>query len=137
MFFFQIPLLPEAILRNNDWELMVKILMSTSKPGSFSKGDIDQYLHAWWRKDAITSILNWYRAVIQKPPDISGDLRIKVPTLILWGAQDFALSREMARPSLNLCDQGKLVYFESSSHWVQYDEAEAVNKYLLDFFATK
>jgi len=135
MFFFQIPFLPEAILRNNDWELMVKMLRSGSKPGSFSNGDIDHYLHAYWRKDAITSMLNWYRAVIQKPPDISGDLRIKVPTLILWGAKDIALGHEMARPSLDLCDQGKLVLFESTSHWVQHDEYEAVNKYLLDFFS--
>jgi len=67
---------------------------------------------------------------------LSGDLRIRVPTLILWGAQDIALGREMARSSLDLCDQGKLVYFENSSHWVQHDEAEAVNKYLLDFFSS-
>jgi pimeloyl-ACP methyl ester carboxylesterase len=136
MFFFQIPFLPEAILRNNDWELMVKMLKSSSKPGSFSNADIDQYLHAWWRKDAITSMLNWYRAVIQMPPDMSSNMRIQVPTLILWGAQDNALGREMARPSLDLCEQGKLVFFESSSHWVQHDESEAVNKYLLDFFST-
>jgi len=136
MFFFQIPFLSEAILRNNDFELLIKMLRSSSKPGSFNKGDLDQYLHAWWRKDSITSMLNWYRAAIQKPPELSGDLRIRVPTLILWGAQDIALGREMARPSLDLCDQGKLIYFENSSHWVQHDEAEAVNKYLLDFFST-
>jgi pimeloyl-ACP methyl ester carboxylesterase len=135
MFFFQIPFMPEAILRNNDWEGMVKMLRSGSKPGSFSNEDIDRYCHAWWRKDAITSMLNWYRAVIQMPPEIIGTLRIQVPTLILWGALDIALGREMARPSLDLCDQGKLVFFENSSHWVQHDEAEAVNKYLLDFFS--
>jgi pimeloyl-ACP methyl ester carboxylesterase len=136
MFFFQIPILSEAILRNNDWEEMVKTLKSGSKSGSFSNQDIEQYRHAWWHKDAMTSMLNWYRAIIQMPPDMSGDLRIRVPTLILWGAQDIALGREMAQPSLNLCDQGKLVFFESSSHWVQHDESDSVNKYLLDFFTT-
>jgi pimeloyl-ACP methyl ester carboxylesterase len=136
MFFFQIPFLPEAILRNNDWELMVRMLRSSGKPSSFSNKAIEQYLQAWWRKDAITSMLNWYRAVLQMPPDLSGDLRIKVPSLILWGAKDIALSRDMAQPSLELCDQGKLVFFENSSHWVQYDESELVNKYLLDFFST-
>jgi pimeloyl-ACP methyl ester carboxylesterase len=65
---------------------------------------------------------------------MSGDLRIRVPTLMLWGAQDIALSREMAQPSLDLCDQGRLIFFENSSHWVQHDEAEAVNKYLVEFF---
>jgi pimeloyl-ACP methyl ester carboxylesterase len=136
MFFFQIPFVAEAILRNDDWEPMVRMLVSASKPGSFNKEDIEQYRQAWWRKDAITSMLNWYRAAIQMPPDLSGDLRIRVPTLMLWGAQDIALGREMAQPSLDLCDEGKLMFFESSSHWVQLDESEAVNKQLIDFFTT-
>jgi epoxide hydrolase 4 len=136
MFFFQIPFMAEAILRNNDWEPMVRMLLTGSKPGSFSKEDIDLYRQAWWRKDAVTSMLNWYRAVIQMPPEMNGDLRIRVPTLMLWGAQDIALGREMAQPSLDLCDDGKLVFFESSSHWVQHDESEAVNKHLVDIFTT-
>ncbi len=136
MFFFQIPFIPEAILRNDDWEFMVRMVLSGSKTGSFSHEDIEQYRHAWWRKDAITSMLNWYRAAIQLPPDLSVDLRIRVPTLMLWGAQDLALGREMAQPSLDLCDQGKLVFFESSSHWVQHDESEAINKHLVDFFTS-
>jgi pimeloyl-ACP methyl ester carboxylesterase len=136
MFFFQTPFLAEAILRNNDWEAMVRMLLSDSKSGSFTLEDIERYRQAWWRKGAITSMLNWYRAAIQMPPDMSGDLRIRVPTLMLWGAQDIALSREMAQPSLDLCDEGKLVFFESSSHWVQLDESESVNKHLVDFFTT-
>jgi len=137
MFFFQIPFVAEAILRNDDWEPMVRMLVSGSKPGSFNKEDVEQYRQSWWRKDAITSMLNWYRAAIQMSPDLSGDLRIRVPTLMLWGAQDQALGREMAQPSLDLCDEGKLVFFESSSHWVQLDESDAVSKQLIDFFTTK
>jgi pimeloyl-ACP methyl ester carboxylesterase len=137
MFFFQVPSLTEAILRNNDCEQLVRMLMTGSKPGSFNPEDIDKYRQAWWRKEAITSMLNWYRAAIQMPPPISGDLRIRVPTLMLWGAQDIALGREMAQPSLDLCDEGKLVFFESSSHWVQHDASEAVNKYLADFFTSE
>jgi pimeloyl-ACP methyl ester carboxylesterase len=136
IFFFQIPFLPEAILRNNDWERMVGMLNNSAKPGTFSNDDIEQYIHAWWRKDAITSMLNWYRAVLQMPPKISADQRVRIPTLLLWGANDIALDRQMAHPSLELCDQGKLVLFENSSHWVQHDESEMVNKYLLDFFST-
>lgn len=135
IFFFQIPFLPEAILRNNDWELVVKMMKTGSKSGSFSTADFEQYRHAWWRKNAMTSMLNWYRAVLQKSPDLKANQRIQVPTLILWGANDIALGREMARSSLELCDQGKLVFFEQSSHWVQHDESEAVNKYLVDFFS--
>lgn len=134
IFFFQIPFLAESILRNNDWELMARMLRGGSKPDSFTVEDIEQYKHAWWYKGAVASMLSWYRAAAQMPPDMSGDLRIKVPTLLLWGAEDNALGREMAQPSIDLCDQGKLVFFEEASHWLQHDEADAVNKHLVDFF---
>lgn len=137
MFFFQIPFLPELILRNNDCEQMVRALTYGSRPGSFSKDDIHKYQQAWWRRGALTSMLNWYRAALQMPPYLGGELHIQVPTLILWGAQDVALGRSMAQPSLDLCDEGKLVFFENSSHWVQHDAAESVNKHLLDFLTTK
>ncbi len=135
IFSFQLPFMPEAMLRNNDWEYMVRMLKGNSRPGSFSQTDLEQYRQSWWRKQAVSSMLNWYRAAVRMPPDMGGEQRIQVPTLILWGAQDMALMREMAETSLDLCDQAKLVFFENSSHWVQLDEAEAVNKYLVEFFS--
>jgi pimeloyl-ACP methyl ester carboxylesterase len=136
MFAFQIPLLTEAILRNNDFSLLVNTLMSGSMPGSFTAQDLDIYRQSWWRKGALTGMLNWYRAIVHMPPNMGQDLRITVPTLLLWGAQDTVLSREMAQPSLDLCDSGRLVIYENSSHWVQHDAAESANKHLLEFFTT-
>jgi pimeloyl-ACP methyl ester carboxylesterase len=136
VFAFQVPLLTEAILRNDDYDLLVKALMSGSMPGSFTAQDLDSYRQSWWRKGAITGMLNWYRAVVRMPLNMSRDLRIKVPTLLLWGAQDVSLDREMAQSSLDLCDVGRLVIFENSNHWVQHDAAESVNKHLLEFFTT-
>jgi pimeloyl-ACP methyl ester carboxylesterase len=135
MFFFQVPYLAEAILRNNDWQPVVKMLLTTSQLGSFTAQDLVQYRRAWWRRGAFTAMLNWYRAALQMPPEMSGDLNIHVPTLMLWGAQDVALGRSMAQPSLDLCDEGKLVFFENTGHWVHLDEAEAVNKHLVEFFS--
>jgi pimeloyl-ACP methyl ester carboxylesterase len=52
---------------------------------------------------------------------------------MLWGIQDVALSHRMARPSMDYCDEGKLVLFENRTHWVQHDDAEDVTNFLLDF----
>lgn len=60
--FFQIPGLPEAILRSGDWELVEKSMRATSRPGTFSDADFEQYRRAWWRPGAFTAMLNWYRA---------------------------------------------------------------------------
>lgn len=67
-FFFQIPRLPEAWMRNNDWELLVKGLLKTSKPGAFGDDDLEYYREAWWQEGAITAMLNWYRAIFRYPP---------------------------------------------------------------------
>jgi pimeloyl-ACP methyl ester carboxylesterase len=53
--------------------------------------------------------------------------------LILWGKNDVALGYEMAQPSVELCDDGKLIFFEKATHWVQHDEADEVNKILIEF----
>ena len=134
MFFFQIPLLPEAMLRTNDWAGAVEMLRRSSLPGSFTEQDFEQYRQAWWRKGAFTSMLNWYRAIIQHPPAMPADPRLRLPTLVLWGKRDIALSHEMAQPSIDLCEDGQLIFFENATHWVQHDEAEAVTAYLIGFF---
>ncbi len=133
--FFQIPRLPEAILRNNDWELLVKNLLESSQPGTFSDEDIEQCRRAWWQEGAITGMLNWYRANLRYPPDFPERGRIEVPTLIIWGAQDTVLSPEMAQESADMCANPSLVMFEDATHWVQHEKAEEVNARLVDFLS--
>jgi pimeloyl-ACP methyl ester carboxylesterase len=43
----------------------------------------------------------------------------------------------MARPSLDHCDEGKLILFPDSTHWVQRDAADEVNHYLIDLLLAK
>jgi pimeloyl-ACP methyl ester carboxylesterase len=133
--FFQIPLFAEAILRNNHWEPLAQTLQRTSRPGAFSETVIEQYRQAWWRKGAMTGMLNWYRALLRRPLPLPLRPRISIPTLILWGARDSALSRPMAQLSAALCDHVRLVFFEDASHWLQHEEAQEVNQLLIEFFA--
>lgn len=52
---------------------------------------------------------------------------------MMWGTKDVALTHRMARPSIDHCDDGKLIFFPDSTHWVQHEAAEEVNHYLIDF----
>jgi pimeloyl-ACP methyl ester carboxylesterase len=131
--FFQTPIFAEAILRNNNWELLAQALRRTSRPGTFPEAAIEQYRQAWWRQGAMTAMLNWYRALLRRPPPLPRRPRISAPTLILWGAGDTALSRPMAQLSAALCDHVRLVFFEHASHWVQHEEAEKVNELMIEF----
>jgi pimeloyl-ACP methyl ester carboxylesterase len=84
----------------------------------------------------MTAMLNWYRAVRYQttPPN---EMRIKVPTLMMWGMKDVALTHRMARPSIDHVDEGNLMLFPDATHWVQHDAAEEVNHYLIDFLFDK
>ena len=131
--FFQIPALPEALLRLNRYAGMERLLASGGRPGTFTPADMVEYKKAWAQPGALTAMINWYRAVLRDRSSAAAGLRIPMPVLMLWGKKDVALSAEMAQCSIELCDQGKLVYFENATHWVQHDEAEAINRSLIEF----
>ena len=131
--FFQLPWLPETQARAQNWNMAAQALKNSSRPGTFTNSDLDLYRQAWSRPKAYRSMLNWYRALMQKPSTPPANPRITVPTLLIWGAQDRFLGRELAQPSIDLCDDGRLVFIEEATHWVQHEEAERVNE-LIDTF---
>ncbi len=135
MFFFQIPWLPEFLMRLGNWRGAIAGLKRSSLRETFTQEDFEKYREAWSQPGAFRSMLNWYRAVFRKQPRLPSGLRIRVPTLMLWGCNDIALGRDMAQPSIDYCDDGRLEFFEKASHWIQHDEPDRVNRLIIEFFA--
>ena len=132
IYFFQLPWLPELSLADRNWTNAVRSLKGSSRRGTFSNDDLAAYRQAWAQPGAMTGMLNWYRAAARSFFRLGNLGRIRVPTLMLWGAQDIALGRELAQPSIDQCDDGRLVYLEEASHWVQHEEPDRVNRLLLE-----
>jgi pimeloyl-ACP methyl ester carboxylesterase len=144
IFLFQLPGLPEWMLGRDNFANLRRMMKGSGRRGAnptFSHADLEEYAGAWGQPGALTGALNWYRAVFRQSlhqplnPDKIVPRRVTVPTLMLWGKNDVALSAEMAQPSIDLCDQGRLVFYENATHWVQHDEAEAVTGELVAFFS--
>jgi pimeloyl-ACP methyl ester carboxylesterase len=138
MFLFQLPWLPEFIVRRRDWGLLVRALRDTSTPGLFSDSDLERYKESWARKGALTTMVNSYRAALLGPSKLALDRersRARVPALLIWGKNDQFAVEAMARESLQYCDNGHLEFFESATHWVQHEESTNVNNLLSQFFA--
>jgi pimeloyl-ACP methyl ester carboxylesterase len=135
IFFFQLPWLPERSFRAGSFTAGVKALQRTSRPGTFSDADLDLYREAWSQPGAVRSMIHWYRAALRAKPKIPASPRVRVPTLLLWGERDRFLGRELAQPSIDLCDGGRLEFFEEASHWLQHEEPERVNGELVRFFS--
>lgn len=139
VYFFQIPWFVEWILSKNNFEYLARMLRRSGRKNTFTEADIVEYKKAWSQNGAVTGMLNWYRAAMRrglrstlkrKKPSAR---RVHVPTMMLWGKRDIALSFEMAQPSIDLCDQGKLTFFDKSTHWVQHDASAEVNQKLIEF----
>ncbi len=133
--FFQLPRLPELVCRLGNWALPAMVLRRSSRPGTFSAAELDRYRLAWSQGGAWTAMLNWYRAVMQCPLPVPVAGRLAVPTLLIWGAQDHFLTRTMAQPSIDRCDDGHLVWFETATHWVHHERAPHVNALLQNFLS--
>jgi len=139
VFFFQIPLYVEWILSKNNFEYLARMLTRSGRKNTFTETDVVEYKKAWSQKGALSGMLNWYRAAVRRglryafSQKKSPARRVHVPTMMLWGKRDIALSSEMAQPSIDLCDQGELTFYEKSTHWVQHDMKEEVNQKLIGF----
>ena len=139
IFFFQIPCLPEVLLGWKDARGASELILRSGKPDTFTVDDLDHYRKSWTQPGALRGMLNWYRSAFRSGfkdflDNPRSKPRITVPTLILWGVQDVALSYEMAQKSIELCEDGELIAFEDATHWVQHDEPESVAQRLIKFF---
>jgi pimeloyl-ACP methyl ester carboxylesterase len=133
MAFFQLPWLPEFMLRRGDFHLLAKALVGSSRPGTFTPDDLATYRAAWARPGALTGMLDWYRALrlgssLPPAPDT-----VVVPVRLMWGDKDEALEAGMADTSIALCSAGELIRFPEATHWLAAEEPARVNALLLEF----
>jgi pimeloyl-ACP methyl ester carboxylesterase len=136
IFFFQLPLVPEALIRRNDFALLRRLLESdATNPKAFTADDIERYVEAARRPRALTSALNYYRALLRRNPlKTAANLQvIEQPTLVLWGEKDRYLESSLVDPSPRWVPRAEVRRFPNASHWVHMDEPDEVNRMLIDF----
>ncbi len=137
MFFFQLPALPERWFGRNDGRAGARLLLASSRSGTFSSEDLDDYRRAWSVPGALRSMIHWYRAAFRfaLPKRSPSEWRVSVPVLILWGEADAFLCPQMARESLAFCSDGRCIVLPGVSHWIQHEEPERVAGELIGHFA--
>ncbi|MFB6194943.1 MAG: alpha/beta fold hydrolase [Haloplanus sp.] len=130
---FQVPVVPEAVLRATDWRPFERTMRSSSRPGTFDDADFERYRAAWRRPGAATATLNWYRAAARYPPAERTD-PVEPPTLVLWGTRDGFLRSSMARESVAYCRDGRTVMLEEATHWIHHEFPDRVADHLREQF---
>lgn len=113
-----------------------RLIAGTANPGSFDEPYLAQLQQAWAQPGAATGMLNWYRASVRRRPGRLADKRVHVPTMIIWGRNDMALSDTMVQPSADLCDDVRVEWFDNATHWVLHDEPERTSALIVDFMSS-
>jgi pimeloyl-ACP methyl ester carboxylesterase len=158
MFFFQLRRLPEWVIGRKDFAALNHTFKETvARKDTFSDADIELYREALRRPGAITAAVNYYRANVRRlmsprhaPGTVGGtgesktdqatpgsDGRIRVPTLFIFGEQDFAILAATVRGIGNHIDAPyRELRIADSGHWVQNEAAAEVNEALIDFLSS-
>ena len=143
MLFFQIPRLPEWILRRRNYDAVARALRDgTIQKNVFTDADIDYFRAAFRNPYSITAAINYYRAALRSTfiarPGTNdwASRKISAPTLLIWGEQDFALGKELTYEMQGLfTGPFEIKYIPDSGHWVQQEKPDLVNQYVRDFLS--
>ncbi|WP_050181978.1 alpha/beta fold hydrolase [Domibacillus robiginosus] len=133
IFFFQLPFLPEWLLKRNEYSLLEKLMKATAQPGTFDEKDMRVYKEAWAKKGSVTAMLNWYRAMRQQALFEIPTPGPAVPVRMLWGRRDAALSLILAKKSVEQCGNGQLVLIDEATHWLHHEYPEIVSAWISRF----
>jgi len=123
---FQLPFVPERLLATTD--RMRSALEGSGLPAA----QVDEAMELMASGGA-RGALNWYRAIPFSPPSMAG--RVEVPTLFVFGAQDFALTRRAADLTQRFVT-GPYRYelWDDVGHWIP-EEGDRLNAVLLEHLA--
>lgn len=133
--FFQLPRAPEAMLGALDHAGLKAMIRGSAKADAFEPGALDRYAEAWAHPGSLTAMLNYYRALRERPKS-EEPARITPPTLILWAGDDAFLERNVAEAGLALCEDGRLEIVEGASHWLHLEQPERINTRIIGFLDT-
>jgi len=135
---FQLPRLPEALIRARDWRAIDEMFRrEVFNTDAFARGEIGRYKEALARPGAITSMVNYYRAIFRHARRVGiSDLKpIGIPTLLLWGERDPHLCPSLASGLEPWVTDLTVRRLRGAGHWIQMDEPEVVSNAMLEFFA--
>ncbi|MBD1998293.1 alpha/beta hydrolase [Leptolyngbya sp. FACHB-541] len=136
---FQIPGLPEWLIQQNLQSFVKNLFQEQAiRKGAFTARDTEIYRAALAKPGVLSAAINHYRQWLApqiwfrnwgRSPD-----PITVPTLVLWGEDDFLLSQTLTEgisQFVNAPLQIKLV--PHCGHWIQQEAPQTVNRELLSF----
>jgi pimeloyl-ACP methyl ester carboxylesterase len=131
MGFFQIPLVPEALLRSGDWRRFHRNLIRSGLSPQYA----DRYVAVLRQPGALTAAINWYRGM--RPYADSRPTRVSTPTLVIWGSRDaFVRPKGIRDTAQFVSGPYRLEVLDGVSHWIPEQVPDRVAELLGSHFAS-
>jgi len=116
---FQLPVVPEQLLLAGGGSMLRRGLRKGGLPDDLA----ERYVARMREPGALTTALNWYRAIPFGARDKVGTVR--VPTLLVWGDRDVAAGRAAIEASAQfVAGPYRLEVLEGATHWLPELEAD-------------
>ncbi len=136
IFFFQIPWLPEFLLGRKQAQPVADLFYK-----SFVYKDMfPEEVREVYRKNAsqpgaLNAMINYYRSLIRQSGKLASQPLqvIETPTLMIWGEQDVALTKESTYGTDRYVSDFRIRYLPGVSHWVQQEAPQTVNAMIQAF----
>jgi pimeloyl-ACP methyl ester carboxylesterase len=135
MLFFQLPTLPEMLLRRNGYAGLSRLMARALRGDPDRAALLEEYREAWSEPGAMTAAVNYYRAAFRcAPPKPPG--RFDVPSLLIWGERDPHLATRLTEGLDRWVPDLRVERIPEAGHWVQLDAPDRVNDRILRFLRT-
>lgn len=139
VFAFQVPGIPEWLIQQNLKGVVQNLFRETAiRKAAFTTEATKIYQQALEKPGVIASALNYYRQMLSplhwipqwgRSPD-----PITVPTLVLWGEDDWFFSHKLVEGLEQLISVPfQLQLIPQCGHWIQQEVPQTVNRELLNF----
>ena len=137
MVFFQLPWLPEWLLSRKKAQgvgwMFRELVENPPEDGVVPKDVIRDYRTNGMSPGGARAMVNYYRANFANPSAHRLWLsrkKLTVPTLMIWGENDVALSKELTYGTGELVEDLTVRYLPGISHWVQQQAPYTVSAML-------
>lgn len=134
--FFLLPRLPERAIAARDFAALRRMFRRMpAQRDAFPDEEIGAYVRAFSAPGALTAALNYYREALLGRDGTARAVaaRVEVETLVLWGEQDPALDLSLLCGLERVAPRVQVRRFPHSSHWLQNELPDEVNRALVEF----
>jgi pimeloyl-ACP methyl ester carboxylesterase len=137
----------EAILSVDNCALLLEGIQTDA--ARLSEEDKRRYIEAWSQPGALTGGINYYRALPLAPPPAGESVseeaaqfvnslpremfEVKVPTLVIWGEMDTALTIHNLDGLEEFVPDMTIKRIPDGSHWVVREQPELINELIRNF----